>query len=251
MSEQDDEQRWFTRPAFLASAAFVILLAAIAGGVTIAGLVKSDREEGPTQSQASTPAAPTDAAPSPTQTSDESICGLEGAVTEPRRMTAAPSVQWAYDRTVAYPTSDDFGPKKSNDEGVRYCYQRSPEGALLAAANGATQATDADRLGAWLDYSLASGPYRDQILAEAPGSADSGPGSRLAIRGFKLLDYTGDTARVDLALEGVGERETVTLSMIYTLVWENGDWKLQVDDPEVPIDVVSLPSLTGYIPWEA
>ena len=47
------------------------------------------------------------------------------------------------------------------------------------------------------------------------------------------------------------EGRTVNLSMVYTLTWQDGDWKLQVADPNAPFDVAHVPDIVGYTTWGA
>ena len=74
---------------------------------------------------------------------------------------------------------------------------------------------------------------------------------RVEVAGFRLLAYDGQTARVDVAVRGATGGQTVNLSMVYLLVWEGGDWKLSVTDPNAPINVANIPDLAGYISWGA
>ena len=67
----------------------------------------------------------------------------------------------------------------------------------------------------------------------------------------KLFPYDGDSARIDVAVRGSASGKTLNLSMVYPLVWEDGDWKLNVTDASAPIDVATIPDLAGYITWGA
>lgn len=166
-------------------------------------------------------------------------------------LSAAPAAEWAFQDTTAYPTSPEFGPGETNADGVRYCFQHSPEGAVFAAANAVVQGSDSELVGAWLDYFVADGPHRDAVLSQGAGTGGSGQGVRVEVAGFRLLAYDGQTARVDVAVRGATGGQTVNLSMVYLLVWEGGDWKLSVTDPNAPINVANIPDLAGYISWGA
>ena len=42
--------------------------------------------------------------------------------------------------------------------------------------------------------------------------------------------------------------QAVTVSTIYDLLWEDGDWKLS-SAKEDPIEVVAIPNIAGYVAW--
>ena len=71
----------------------------------------------------------------------------------------------------------------------------------------------------------------------------------MSIVGFRLLHYDGETARVDLAARASSQGQTVTVSGVYELIWQDGDWKISADVAE-PLNVATIPDLAGYIPWE-
>lgn len=253
MSQDTTPQSPFTRPGFLAAAGLVCLVAVLGLVLGVLAATRSNQPPVPTaQSLAPTPPTPgSEAAPAteaPTPKDSSSICGLQGEVLE-GRLVKAPEAQWEYQGTTAYPTSPKYGPAKTDSSGVRYCFQRSPEGALFAAANAVAQGGDPQTIGAWLTYFLAEGPHRNKILNQGPEGDMTYEGVRIEIAGFRILSYDGSSARVDIALRGTAQGKTVYLSAIYSLIWENGDWKLTVSDPDNPINTATIPDVVGYIPW--
>ena len=177
-----------------------------------------------------------------------SVCGLSGEVTEQARLVKAPDVDyWDYQGTTAYPVSEQYGPGATADTGYRYCFQHSPEGAVFAAANAVSQGSDPSTAGVWLDYAVADGPYRDELIADT-GSGDAYEHVRMSIIGFRLLEYDGDVARVDIVVRGVVEGTSLTMSGVYQLKWESGDWKISSDVAE-PINIASIPDTSGYMLW--
>lgn len=245
MADEENEQNPWTRPGFVAAAGVVAVVVVL--GVVLA-VITALRDDGqdpeatatPTQTSAAPTADPTAAA------GGASVCGLDGAEMD-GSLSTAPTAEWAFQGTTAYPTSGEYGPGESTPAGVRYCFQHSPEGAVFAAANAVVQGSDPGTVGAWLDYFVAAGPSRDAVVNA--GGAAGNTGARVNVAGFRLLSYDGDAATVDVAVRGAIEGQTVNLSMVYDLVWEAGDWKLRVDDPRAPIDVATLPDLAGYITW--
>lgn len=246
IDDENQTQSPFTRPGFIAAAIVIALIVVLGIVIGIANVVRDDNTETePSPAPATTTTAPT-AEPSEVA-GGTSVCGLEGVVAETARLSTAPDAEWEYQGTTAYPTSPTYGPGATEDNGVRYCFQHSPEGALFMAANAIAQGSDPSVGPEWVDYALAEGPYREELLSDM-GSATDTEGTRLAIAGFRLLHYDGETARVDLAVRGSAEGQTITLSGIYELVWQDGDWKISADVAQ-PLDMGTIPDVTGYIPW--
>lgn len=246
----EEQQSPFTRPGFIA--ATIVLAVIVVLGVVIA-IANSNRLDlsdaaGPTTARGG------NSSPSDTETATApaiggaSVCGLAGEKLT-GSLTSAPPAEWLFQDTTAYPISTTFGPGATSPDGVRSCFQHSPEGAVFAAANAVVQGSDPSRIGSWLDYFVAAGPHRDEVLEPGPSSDDAVQGVRVEVAGFRLLAYDGQSARVDVAVRGATGGQTVNLSMVYALVWEDGDWKLRVTDPSIPIDVANIPDLVGYIAW--
>ena len=245
MAEDIEQQSPFTRPGFVAATVVIALIVVLGLVIVIVNMNRDDPDPAP---PTSTSTEPTSAAPTsepPEAVGGASVCGLPGEVLE-GTLTAAPAAEWEYQGTVAYPTSDEFGPGATDDSGFRYCFQRSPEGALFAAANALATGTDQTLTAAWIDYFLAPGPYRAQLLDEEGSGSASSTSARLRIAGFRLLSYDGSSARVDLAVRASADGSDITLSMIYNLVWSDGDWKLSAES-ESPLDVATIPDVAGYV----
>lgn len=240
MASDETSTPW-AQPKFLIAAILVIALIVL--GVVLA--LSSRNEPDGTSSTPTTPPGTTTSAPG--NAGAESVCGLPGYA-DSGTLTTAPEAEWLFQGTTAYPTSSEYGPGATSPEGVRYCFQHTPAGALFAAANAMVQGGDPAVAGEWLDYVVADGPYREQIASsqEAADSADS----RINIAGFRLLAYNGDSARVDLAVRATSGTSTILVSGVYELVWRDGDWKISADVAE-PLNVASIPDLAGYVAWGA
>lgn len=246
MAEDNEEQSPFTRRGFVAATVVVAVIVVLGLVIVIVNMTRDDPDPTPTSS---TSAEPTTAAPTsepPEAVGGASVCGLPGEVLE-GTLTAAPAAEWEYQGTTAYPTSSEFGPGDTSAGGVRFCFERSPEGALFAAANSLVQGSDPSIAEEWLQYIVAEGPFRDQLLADV-GSGTTGEGTRLAIVGFRVLAYDGETARIDLAVRGTSQGQTITLSGVYELVWQEGDWKISADVAQ-PLNMATIPDTAGYIAW--
>lgn len=249
MTTEDNEQSPFTKPGFIIAAVVVFLIVVLGVVIGFVNANRNDPEPAPSSSSpTNTSAAPT-TEPSAV-VGGASVCGLGGEVLS-GSLTTAPEANWDYQGTTAYPTSKEFGPGKTNSLGVRYCFQHSPEGAVMAAANATVQGSDSDpkAIKAWLEYFIAEGQNRNAVLSQGSGPGTGGQGVRIQVSGFRLLSYDGETARVDIAVKGASGGQTVTLSMVYDLIWEDGDWKLEVSNPTMPINVANIPDVSGYVTW--
>ncbi|MBE9924858.1 hypothetical protein G8C93_02995 [Cellulosimicrobium cellulans] len=246
MATDDNEQNPFTRPGFIAAAVVVAIVVVL--GIVIA-IVNATRSDDPDPTEPSPTSPTTSAAPTP-EPSDvaggASVCGLEGEELA-GTLSTAPAANWAYQGTTAYPTSPDFGPGETSADGVRFCFQHSPTGALFMAANALVQGSDPAVSQAWVEYGLADGPHREELLGQV-GDTSGSEGTRMSLAGFRMLAYDGDTARVDLAVRASSEGQNLTLSGVYELVWQDGDWKISADVAQ-PLNTATVPDLAGYITW--
>lgn len=256
--EQSPKQSPFTKPGWLISAGVILVIVAV--GVTL--LIQTALRPSPPSNQAATTTTTMAEVPSPESTLSESsaaastsVCGLAGdRIESPGRISAPPEATWEYQGMYPYPTSSTYGPAAVTDDGIRYCYQRSPEGAVFAAANAIAQGSAHEKSLAFAEYFLAQGPMRsaalDKIRSEQ-SSTSSTSSSRITISGFKLLTYDGSKAKVDIALTVASTSSTSRASAVYDLVWEDGDWKWVIQDIKNPAHVSQIPDLIGYTTWGA
>ncbi|WP_052207241.1 hypothetical protein, partial [Sinomonas humi] len=178
----------WTRPWFIASAAAVVLIVAL--GIAYA-MVPSGGH--------------TNAAPAPTLTAtaagtagggQESACGLPAG--DQRYPSIGLPTRWELLGRVAVPTDPHgIGPGRV-DGTVRTCYQHSPTGALYAAANIIGTGLLPGGQTVIFKNLAANSPMRDQALATPPTPTPADPSLSMQIGGFKLVSYTGDTARIAL-----------------------------------------------------
>lgn len=194
------------RPGFIGAAALTALIVTFGLVLAIRHLVASaGGDPDPTSPSPATTAPSASSAPS-----TDSICGLTGIV-ESGSAPKAPDTQWMYQETIAYPASDVYGPGETSPEGVRYCFQHSPEGALFAAANGVSQGSG-DSPAARLDYFLSvNAPNRDQLVEDGKSPEGTSTNVRVNTAGYRILSYDADTAYIDIAIRGVGLGVTVRL----------------------------------------
>lgn len=259
MSEdQSPKQSPFTKPGWLISAGVILIIVVVGITLSIQAVLRPNTPNG----QAATTVAVTSEASGHEPTLKESsaaastsVCGLTGdRIENPGRIPAPPEATWEYQGMYPYPTSSTYGPAAATDDGIRYCYQRSPEGAVFAAANAIAQGSAHEKSLAFAEYFLAQGPMRsaalDKIRSEQ-SSTSSTSSSRITISGFKLLTYDGSKAKVDIALTVASTSSTSRASAVYDLVWEDGDWKWVIQDIKNPAHVSQIPDLIGYTTWGA
>jgi len=243
-THEDGQGSPFARPAFLVAAVLVFVIVLL--GVVVA--VRVSRSNDAVAPPTSTPSQAERPSSTPQSTDPAaSVCGLPGS-TDTEALTDAPAAAWQYEGATAYPTSPEFGPGKTASEGYRFCFQHSQEGAVFTAANAIAVPEDAGAQRAWIDYFVSSGPNRQQLLDTMNEPSSTATGVRLQVVGFKLLAYTGTTARVDIAVEATGSGQAVTASYVYELTWQSGDWKLNSDAPN-PFNFSTVSSSASYVPW--
>lgn len=243
--EAEETSSPFSRPGFVVSAVVVAVVLVLGVVVAIVAATRGDDDpvEGPAGRTPTARAGPTAGA------ADGSVCGLTDS--SDTTLTQAPEATWEYQGTTAYPTSAEFGPGAAEEAGYRYCFARSPQGALFMAANAVAQGGSFSdpTVAAFAEYALADGPYREELLTPPTDGASTGDGgTRMRIAGFRVLHYDGDTARIDMGIRATSQGQTLTASAVYELVWSAGDWKFRADLP-TPVDMAPVPDLVGYVPW--
>ena len=244
---EDDTPNPFTRPGFIAGAVVVAALIVTAIILTVLNLNRGSEATPPTPTPTSTASSGPTPSAEPSGTAEgASVCGLDGEKLS-GNVTTAPATEWAFIRTVGYPTSPEFGPADTGAAGYPMCFQHSPEGALFAAATALAVPADTALVEPWIAYALSDGTYRDALLSEVSDTSESS-GTRLQTVGFRMLAYDGQTARVDLAVRGSSQGTTVTASTVYELIWEDGDWKINANVAN-PVDFATIPDTSGYISW--
>lgn len=249
MATEETKPNPYTRPAFLIAAAVVLALVVAAVALSVSALGRGNDSNTAPANETPSPAATSAAASSSAGTDpNASVCGLQ-AVKEQGSLSKPPASKWEFAGSTAVPVSEKHGPAKTDPAGYSYCYSHTPEGAVIATANALAPPTDAASLRNWADYFTSEGPHRASIL-DGLNEASEAANTRMTIKGFRLLSYTGDTASVDVVATGSSTSGTVTGSFIYDLVWEDGDWKLNATEPE-PFNYAPVPDATGYIPWSS
>lgn len=172
-------------------------------------------------------------------------CGPDGGSQIPP--AAAPETQWHLAGSMAAPFSPAAGPLR-NDDGIGLCFSPDPIGALFAAATFIATNSDPDqRLPVLTTMVVRDAGYeaaKVDLLTRGPGPVTHG----VQIAGFAFQSYSKSrTAVVDLALLSEG----VLVHVPIELAWTDGDWRIVLPVTGRPFDAMqSLPSLSGYVPWQ-
>lgn len=175
----------------------------------------------------------------------DSVCGLGGVALE-GSIADTPDAQWVEHRGAWLPTSDRYGP---GDEQFS-CFEHSPRGMLFAASAYTGQLANPSYWESELE--LFAGEHAEQHQTEAQelfstvfADADS------ALGGFRLVNYDGDTAQIDMAVTSFDGSETSRTSVLLDMVWADGDWKIDATGDELGIELEPIPDLIGYQNWSA
>jgi hypothetical protein len=193
-------------------------------------------------------AAPTSAVILSVSAEDMSVCGLEG-FEEESSLTEAPENGWDMVGTAAAPAlGSKAGPAVEREDGLRYCYAHTAEGALSAIINYVGLDTDARTI-PLIGELVAPGLGRE--AAELNAQTRDPSSTRLQVAGFKVNSYSTDEAVIDLALSATSQ-DGQLISFPIAVTWAEGDWKIQMTDTgELTFRPALLQNLGGYIPWSA
>lgn len=166
--------------------------------------------------------------------------------------TSAPDqVRWETWQGVEVPVSSVDGPRTINGA-VAAGYTQTPQGAVLAAAQGLTRLRLAPD-DAWPQVAnavAAPGKGRDLYAVSRVQVSITGPvpaGSVDALRGFRVDEFSPDRAVVELVTE---QSDSGLTASTHTLVWSGDDWKVLLPDPDgdspQPEPVASLADYTQF-----
>jgi len=196
------------------------------------------------ESHLSTPAsaAPTSSAPAVSDAWADLGCnGTAGTSKIPTQ--PPPGVSWVSLGAMSVPTSDQLGPRRLQAP-YRECFQHSPAGALLAAANiGPAASVDPAQGSKVLLRQMTPGAGRDSQISDLEDPS-SGPGTA-SPAGFTFGACAPKVCQLTLLETGGGYYVQIQMSMI----WSGGDWK--VDGQAAPSPAVGTTMPVGYVPWSA
>ncbi|MFP3581324.1 hypothetical protein SB659_17295 [Arthrobacter sp. SIMBA_036] len=232
---RNEEQSPLTKPKFIISAVVVAIIVAL--GIILALVPKG----GGTPSPEPTNAGPSTGSSQPNATAAASVCGLPSG--DQAKPATAPDTKWELVGKIAAPTSPkQFGPGKTEPNGLRSCFAHSPTGALYAAAN-VTVLSAAGKARLVFEQLAVPSPERDAVLKSSPTAVPDSVTAQLA--GYTIRSYDSDRAVIDLAFKGANG---ALVSIPVPLQWYGGDWKFVVPATG---DTGSrqIADLSSYIEW--
>jgi len=229
MSENSPDARRQVDHTWIAAAAVVVLV--VAGLVWIVMRRNDSTPPSPAPSassvvtsSATSGSAPPPAAATPSATTAATAsawpdAGCNGSAAPPvAPQSAMTDLRWEPFLTSAIPISPTIGPAKTSgaNGALRQCFEHSPAGALVAAANIALGQFVPGTGRAVVETQFVAGPGRDKALKDLTTSSGQ-PGQIVA---FKLNGCTAAACNVDLVFFGRGAYGSAVVPM----VWTNGDW---------------------------
>lgn len=182
-------------------------------------------------------------------------CAPWPANTEQAALSTAPPTTWQLVAGMAAPSNPTTGPAYA--DGIRWCYARTPAGALFAVANYGAQLQDpnadhralAEATTADTPARAAALAARDAAAAQATSDLPTGGDnvSRPQWVGFHFLYYSPELVSVDMAHSYRG----LLVATTYTVRWENGDWKVVYPEAgSFELRALSAPLDVSYFtPW--
>ncbi|MDQ0867380.1 hypothetical protein [Arthrobacter globiformis] len=232
----NEDQNPLTKPKFIISAVVVAIMVAL--GIILALLPKGGGN--PTAEPSNSGSATASAQPSATAAA--SVCGLPSG-DQAKPVTTPTDTKWELVGKIAAPTSPtQFGPGKTEANGLRSCFAHSPTGALYAASNVAVlSATGKARL--VYEQLAVPSPERDALLNQPEPQETSAVTAQIA--GFQIRSYDADRAVIVIAAKG---SNGALVSVPVPLQWHGGDWKVVVPATG-STGGGQISDLSGYIPW--
>ncbi|KRE89758.1 hypothetical protein [Arthrobacter sp. Soil764] len=232
----NEDQNPLTKPKFIISAVVVAIIVAL--GIILALVPRGGGTASPEPSTTSTSISSGE----PSATSAASVCGLPSG-DQAKPATTPADTKWELVGKIAAPTSPmQFGPGKTEANGLRSCFAHSPTGALYAAAN-MTALSSAGKADLVYQQLAVPSPELDAVLKSSPTAAPNSVTAQLA--GFTFRSYEADRAVIDLAFKGANG---TFVSIPVPLQWYEGDWKFVVPATG-DTGARQLSDLSGYVEW--
>jgi hypothetical protein len=218
-------------------------------GVTTPARLADSPATQPTDASAAEQAAPVD---NPSQPESGGRQGHAGSCSLPAGDQSVPvsapaADSWEVSRRVVVPRSSKFGPGTTDADGFRHCFAHSPTGALYAAYNAIAAIADQAEIVPTVKKLMVPGAATDSLIREVSTTDPSASTSTVQLVGYRIVDAGPDRVTVMLAMPV----ESVYMSANLTLVWFQGDWRLQ---PPQPGEAVGAPfsqhrDLDDFVKW--
>lgn len=236
---------WWKSWPVLAVAGVLVVLALGGGGMILGSRLGGAGKEPVPASSA--PGGGEAAPASPSAGGEGSVCGLTAREDKVGKLaTEAPKTEWeSLGNALVTKKNETHGPGVVEEDGFRYCYARTPEGALYSITNAATlMGSSPDIAKKAIDTYVVDGDAKQKMLqvAESP-SSNSGPAD---IRGYRYDAYNGTTATVTLLLQKAGNFGAVTADA----TWSNGTWQIKpAGDGHIVYNRQAVQNEAGFVLW--
>lgn len=172
---------------------------------------------------------------------DTSVAACERPASKDYELTGpVPVKSWQSIGASALPVTD-FGPSRQ-DGGAPTCYERSPQGAAMAAVYVATLASNGSTE-LVLEHLAADTPATQAALAAT--DVERVPETPARPVAVAVRDYSVEDAEVTV----VSDTGRGTYAQDFRLVWVDGDWRWDTPTESIPATLVE--HLTGYNGLEA
>lgn len=242
----DEMKPWWKTWPVLGVAALLVVLALGGGGMILGS--KLGEAGGSETVPASPSSGDSEAAPAtPAGDGEASVCGLTAREDEMGKLeTEAPVTEWeSLGNQLVTKKNETHGPGVVEDDGFRYCYARTPEGVLFAAANFFALGASADdeRKSKIVDHLLVDNGRKDEFLND---KSSAGGTTNTRVAAYSFTSYTADRASVNLVLDVQGKYGKGTVDF----EWVDGDWRLSPPGGgPVVYNVEQVDNLAGFVPW--
>ena len=254
MSDSSEEQSPFGR-GFIA-ASIVIGAVVVCGAVLLIGSFGSSGSAAspaaqakqqavvPTEPARSEPAAP--ATPVNSRSVNSTGCNRSaGDQSVPQQPPAVDG--WEVSSRIVVPRSSGFGPARTDADGFRRCFAHSPTGAVYAAYSAYAAMADQDKVVATARKLMVPGPGTDALIHELQTDQSASGYTVPQLAGYRVIDASPDRVSLMLATSV----NSAYMSLTLTLVWHDGDWRLQ---PPAAGEPVGAPfaqhrDLSDFVAW--
>jgi hypothetical protein len=169
---------------------------------------------------------------------NDSVCGLKPGDTN-YNVNFSDNVSYGKVAGVLVPFSSEIGGEKTDDAGLRSCYQFSTLGAVSAAMDlfAATQkATTREDLYKTAIVNLGADPVTSS------GDADS----EISYIGFKLEDTYPNAVSVTLLMNTTVNQSEHMMQMTVPVTWKDGDWKMVMNGGKLQIQPSEVTSTNSF-----